>query len=247
MSKNKIEKGRGKILYYSLDQVATLLNISESKVTYYINLFSQYVKLEIINKQARLHEKEILKLDFLIDLHSKGISNKQAEEYFNNTAFNDFDSRFDNIIDPPFYEELSNSIKNIEKLVSSQNIDNIDNINKYYTEISNEISKIKSNFDLKEDISRLVEKIEENSRNTLENFSILLDKKNNELVEKISNLMKNSETIRSNKDNEFINEIKKNINILTSAYNIQAEMINEQKENTFKIKIINKLANLFKA
>lgn len=242
MLKNIPEKGRGKILYYSLDQVATLLNISESKVKYYINLFSQYVKMEIINKQARLHEKEILKLEFLIDLHSKGISNKQAEEYFNNIAFDDFDCGFDTIIEPPFYEEFSKSLKNIEQIVSLQNKDNI---HESYINILDEISKLRETSNLTEDLIKLVERIEENNDKTIKMISELSDKKNNELIEKITNLIKASDENRANKDIEFINEVKKNISILTSAYNIQVEMMNEKKENNLKFKLLNRITNFF--
>lgn len=244
MSENKIKKRRGKILYYSLDQVATLLDIDESKVKYYINLFSQYVKLEIINKQARLHEKEILKLEFLIDLHSKGISNKQAEEYFNNVAFDDFDSRFDTIIDPPSYEELLKSIKNIEQIVSLQGKNNI---NESYINILNEISEIKENLNLTQDMINLVEKIEKINNETIKTISELSDKKNNELIEKITNLIKAADENRSIKDIAFINEVKKNMSILTSAYNIQVEMMSEKKENNLKLNLINKITNLFRS
>ncbi|MBD7916564.1 hypothetical protein H9660_15635 [Clostridium sp. Sa3CUN1] len=244
MSENKIKKRRGRILYYSLDQVATLLDIDESKVKYYINLFSQYVKLEIINKQARLHEKEILKLEFLIDLHSKGISNKQAEEYFNNMAFDDFDSKFDTIIDPPSYEELLNSIKNIEHIVSLQNKNNI---NESYINILNEISGIKESLNLTKDINNLIEKLGKTNNETIKTITELADNKNNELIDKITNLIKTADENRSNKDIAFINEVKKNISILTSAYNIQSEMIAEQKENNFKLNLINKITNFFKS
>lgn len=244
MSENKIKKRRGRILYYSLDQVATLLDMDESKVKYYINLFSQYVKLEIINKQARLHEKEILKLEFLIDLHSKGISNKQAEEYFNNMAFDDFDSKFDTIIDPPSYEELLNSIKNIEHIVSLQNKNNI---NESYINILNEISSIKESLNLTKDINNLIEKLEKTNNETIKTITELADNKNNELIDKITNLIKTADENRSNKDIAFINEVKKNISILTSAYNIQSEMIAEQKENNFKLNLINKITNFFKS
>ncbi len=244
MSENKIKRRRGRILYYSLDQVATLLDMDESKVKYYINLFSQYVKLEIINKQARLHEKEILKLEFLIDLHSKGISNKQAEEYFNNMAFDDFDSKFDTIIDPPSYEELLNSIKNIEHIVSLQNKNNI---NESYINILNEISSIKESLNLTKDINNLIEKLEKTNNETIKTITELADNKNNELIDKITNLIKTADENRSNKDIAFINEVKKNISILTSAYNIQSEMIAEQKENNFKLNLINKITNFFKS
>ena len=244
MSENKIKRRRGRILYYSLDQVATLLDMDESKVKYYINLFSQYVKLEIINKQARLHEKEILKLEFLIDLHSKGISNKQAEEYFNNMAFDDFDSKFDTIIDPPSYEELLNSIKNIEHIVSLQNKNNI---NESYINILNEISSIKESLNLTKDINNLIEKLEKTNNETIKTITELADNKNNELIDKITNLIKTADENRSNKDIAFINEVKKNISILTSAYNIQSEMIAEQKDNNFILYLINKITNFFKS
>lgn len=241
MSEDISEKKRGKISYYTLDQVATLLNISESKVNYYINLFSQHIKLEVINKQPRLHEKEILKLEFLIDLNSKGISNKQSEDYFNNTAFDDFNSKIDNFIEPNFYEEISNSIKNIENTLSTQN--NKQDIYEVYNDIILKINELKNNFDISNDMNTLLTKFEAHSEDMLKNFSDILTEKNNDLIDKISNLLEKSNENRIKRDDNFINEIKKNINILTSAYTIQAEMINEQKENNLKIKILNKISN----
>ena len=159
-------------------------------------------------------------------------------------AFDDFDSKFDTIIDPPSYEELLNSIKNIEHIVSLQNKNNI---NESYINILNEISSIKESLNLTKDINNLIEKLEKTNNETIKTITELADNKNNELIDKITNLIKTADENRSNKDIAFINEVKKNISILTSAYNIQSEMIAEQKENNFKLNLINKITNFFKS
>lgn len=78
---------RGKRLYLSTSQVATLLEEPDSKIRYYSNVFDDILKIEISNKQRRYTEQDIEKLKFIIDLKSQGMTIKQILQYCDEVSF----------------------------------------------------------------------------------------------------------------------------------------------------------------
>jgi len=52
-------KKRGEILYYSIDQIADLLNESIGNVKYYTNIFDDLLKIEIVNKELRYTNNDV--------------------------------------------------------------------------------------------------------------------------------------------------------------------------------------------
>lgn len=78
---------RGKALYYSTSQVATILSQPDSKIRYYTNVFDEILNIEISNKQRRYTDQDIDKLRFLIELKQEGMTIKQIQEYCQQVDF----------------------------------------------------------------------------------------------------------------------------------------------------------------
>lgn len=78
---------RGAALYYSTNQVATILGESDSKIRYYSNVFDELLNIEISNKQRRYKQEDIDKLKFIIELKNEGMTLKQIKEYCEEVDF----------------------------------------------------------------------------------------------------------------------------------------------------------------
>lgn len=72
---------RGNIPYYTMSQVASLLNEDDSSIRYYTNLFDDILNIEIVNKEFRYTSSDVDNLDFLINLNNKGMTIKEIQEY----------------------------------------------------------------------------------------------------------------------------------------------------------------------
>lgn len=85
---NSKEKSiRGKALYYSTNQVATMLDEKDSKIRYYTKFFDDILKIEVSNTQRQYTEEDIEKLRFIIDLKNEGMTLKQIKEYCQEVDF----------------------------------------------------------------------------------------------------------------------------------------------------------------
>jgi DNA-binding transcriptional MerR regulator len=78
---------RGKALYFSTSQVANSLNIPDSKVRYYTNVFDDILHIEVSNKQRRYTQADIDKMKFIIELKEEGMTIKQIQEYCQEVDF----------------------------------------------------------------------------------------------------------------------------------------------------------------
>lgn len=78
---------RGQALYYSTNQVAKVLGISDSKVRYYTMVFADILNIEFHNKQRRFTQTDINKLKFLVELKNEGMTIKQIQEYCQEVDF----------------------------------------------------------------------------------------------------------------------------------------------------------------
>ena len=72
---------RGDIPYYTLSQVASLLNENEQDIRYYTNIFDDILKIEIVDKNFIYTDSDIDKLEFIIKLKNKGMTIKQINAY----------------------------------------------------------------------------------------------------------------------------------------------------------------------
>lgn len=142
---------RGDMPYYTLSQVAALLNEDDSKIRYYTNIFDDILKIEIVNKQFRYTNADLDKLEFLVKLKNKGMSIKQIHDYCDKLSL-DNDETF-------IKESTTASIKDFVKIISEEQSKQL---NELEIKLSNQIEKnIKLQFDL------LSEKIihEQNKKN----------------------------------------------------------------------------------
>lgn len=78
---------RGEALYYSTNQVAKILDLSDSKVRYYTTVFADILNIEFHNKQRRFTKVDIDKLEFLVKLKNDGMTIKQIQEYCQEVDF----------------------------------------------------------------------------------------------------------------------------------------------------------------
>ena len=78
---------RGKILYYSTKQVATLLNEKDSKIRYYTKFFEDILNIETSNMQKQYTDADIDKLKFIIELKNEGMTLNQIKEYCQEVDF----------------------------------------------------------------------------------------------------------------------------------------------------------------
>ena len=87
--KNKEKNIRGKILYYSTAQVATLLGEKDSKIRYYTKFFEDILNIETSNIQKQYTEEDINKLRYIIELKNEGMTLKQIKEFCQDVDFNE--------------------------------------------------------------------------------------------------------------------------------------------------------------
>lgn len=87
--KNNEKNIRGKILYYSTTQVATLLGEKDSKIRYYTKFFEDILNIETSNAQKQYTEEDINKLRYIIELKNEGMTLKQIKEFCQDVDFNE--------------------------------------------------------------------------------------------------------------------------------------------------------------
>jgi DNA-binding transcriptional MerR regulator len=86
---NQDKNIRGKALYFGTSQVGDILNITDSKVRYYTNVFDDILHIGISNKQRRYTQADIDKMKFMIELKEEGMTIKQIQEYCQTVDFED--------------------------------------------------------------------------------------------------------------------------------------------------------------
>lgn len=78
---------RGKVLYYSTSQVATILSEKDSKIRYYTKFFEDILNIETSNIQKQYTEEDIEKLKYIIELKNDGMTLKQIKEFCKEVDF----------------------------------------------------------------------------------------------------------------------------------------------------------------
>lgn len=241
-------KRRGYILNYSISQVATLLDEEDSSIRYYTNVFDNILKIEISDKELRYTNRDIDKLEFLINLKNKGMSIKEIQNYCEELPFN-----IEDLVD--IKENNSVSVKEIiAKIVELEN-KQIDNLKEHLVnkiDESNELSiqrnvkligeeqnkqlkLITDNIltEIKEYINYKFDIEYETNKDLYNKLSIKMDNLINErlsLEEDIKLQLHKFNEISISRDRNLIGEIKRFENIMKQAYYVQQEM-DTQKEN----------------
>lgn len=257
-------KKRGEILYYSIDQVADLLNENISNIKYYTNIFDDLLKIEIVAKELRYTNSDVDKLEFLVKLKNKGLSLKEIQNYYNKLPLNDteIECSASNLLS---VEELIDSIKEAQRIqldnfkaelindIQNTNLLYLQNITSTILEVQNKsINKIKQ--DLSKEIKDLINskfdniyKINKSSHNeliinTTEFLSKKIDDKNDELKFNLQNDF-NTFTQSSLTNNErLIKEVKDFKRVMHNAYYTQQQVDMDNANESF----FNKLLQIIK-
>lgn len=251
-------KKRGDLLYYSLSQVATLLNEEDSNIRYYTNVFDNILKIEISDKELRYTNKDIDKIEFLINLKNKGMTIKEIQKYCEELPLN-----IDDILEVK--ENNSVSVKEIVTTIIDLENEKINNLKEHLS------NKIDENHELS--VQKIIKLIGEEQTEQLKLFkeNILNEIKEyidykfdmqyktdnsliNELSLKIDGLISEKNSLSDNiklqlneykqlstsRDNNLIDEIKRFKNVIEKAYYVQQE-IESQKEKVNFTSFIYKL------
>lgn len=260
-SNDKIQnKRRGQILYYSIEQVANLLNEDISNIKYYTNIFDDLLKIEIVDKELRYTYTDVDKLELLIKLKNKGMSLKEIEDYYNKLPLNDTETQTieNNLLS---VEELIDSIKKEQQnQLDSFKIQLIDDIQKanslYLKNITSTIIEAQ-NKNLSEFRESLIKEVKEylnykfydinetNSdlhdkllTNTTEYMSEKLDNKYKELK---TNLQKDFDTFTQSSlaiNERLIKEVKDFKRVIHNAYYTQSEVEKDTASMSFWGKLL---------
>lgn len=255
------DKRRGDLLYYSVSQVATLLNEEESEIRYYTNIFDDILKIEIVNKQLRYNNNDVDRLEFLIKLKNKGMTIKEIQEYCSELPLDE-----DNGVKIP--ENNSTSIEEMIKIMCEAQSKELEQFKNDLAKeiIENNSLEIKNM--AKSIIDNQTKEIKELKDNVLCEVKEYIDvkfneqsQKNEEIHEKIfedtegmltdileRNMVKIRGTFTSkfeefakasvSRDESLINEIKKFEDVIKRAYCIQQEVEMQQSNSGFFRKII---------
>ncbi|WP_297420340.1 MerR family transcriptional regulator [Clostridium sp.] len=244
-------KKRGDILYYSISQVAALLDEDERNILYYTNVFDNILKIEISDKKLRYTTRDIDKLEFLINLKNKGMTIKEIQSYCKELPLN-----IEDLVN--IKENNSISISEIISTILESENEKYDNLKEYLTtkiHENNELSVEKIVDALMQEQTKQLNILRENILDEIKeyiDYKFNVECKNNEnlyseLSEKITKLAseKNSleHTIKSqlkefneisiSRDNNLIAEIKRFKNVIEQAYYIQKEMETQPRKISF--------------
>lgn len=228
----KIEnKKRGAILYYSIDQVADLLNENSNNIKYYTNIFDDLLKIEIVDKELRYTNKDVDKLELLIRFKNRGMSLKEIHDYYNKLPLDDTE-----------VQPLESNLISVEELIDSVKKEQQIQLNNFKTQLMNDIEKMNSlylqsissaiieaqNQNLNEFKEELVTEIKEyinNNFNTIKEMNIDL---NNKLIDKTTEFMNKKIDIKSEK---LMDTLQNDFNEFTqSSLNSNERLIKEVKD-----------------
>lgn len=238
--KNLIQnKIRGEISYFSINQVADLLNEDVNNIKYYTNIFDDMLKIEIVNKELQYKNEDINKLEFLIKLKNKNMTLKEIQEYYNKISLNEDElkSKTSNLLS---VEELINTVIKAEEehfsKLRKEFIEDIKSINSEYLKaVTTSLieTQTKNLNDFKSTLSNEIkEYINENSlefnTNLINRTDELISNKINEKNEELSiTLHKDFEKFSSQAltNNEtLIKEVQSFKRVINDAYYVHSEI-----------------------
>ncbi|MFL0195673.1 helix-turn-helix domain-containing protein [Clostridium sp. WILCCON 0269] len=258
-------KKRGEILYYSINQVADLLNENISNIKYYTNIFDDLLKIEIIDKELRYTNNDIDNLEFLIKLKNRGMSLKEIQDYYSKLPLNDNEVQHleSNLLS---VEELIDSIKEEQQIqfnnfkiqlnndIQNANLLYIENITSTIIEAQNKsLNKFKQDLfeEIKQYLNSKFDEINEINldlhnqfiSNITEFISEKIDSKNDELKLNLqSDFNVFSQSSLTNNE-RLIKEVKGFKKVIENAYYIQYQVEMDNANSGF----LNKLLQIFKS
>jgi len=244
-------KRRGDILYYSINQVAALLDEEDSNIRYYTSIFDNILKIEILDKELRYTNRDIDKLEFLINLKNKGMTIKEVQKYCEELPLD-----IEDLIE--IKENNSISAKEIIGTILDLENKQIDNLRESLgnkIDKSNELSVQKiskvigeeqnNQFilfrdDLLREIKEYIDyKFDVESKTNKDLYNELSIKIDNSISEKLS--LEDNIDLKFDKFNELcisrdrrlIEEIKRFENVIERAYYVQQEVDAHKEKQSF--------------
>jgi DNA-binding transcriptional MerR regulator len=259
---------RGEILYYSIDQVADLLNENIGNIKYYTNIFDDLLKIEIVDKELRYTNNDVDKLELLIKLKNRGMSLKEIQDYYNSLPLNDTEVKHvqNNLLS---VEELIDSIKE-EQLIQFNNfktllIKDIQDANSLYLQNicstvieaqNNSLNEFKMDLlkELKEYINLKFDNVKETNINlhnklitdTKEFMSHKIDSKNDELKHNLQNDFSTFAESSLTNNECLVKEVKDFKRVMQDAYYTQREIDMEMEINNASAGFLGKLFQVIK-
>ncbi|EDK32625.1 helix-turn-helix domain-containing protein [Clostridium kluyveri] len=256
---------RGEILYYSMSQVADLLNENISNIKYYTNIFDNLLKIEIIDKELRYTNDDIDNLEFLIKLKNRGMTLKEIEEYYSKLPLNDNEVQHpgSNLLS---VEELIDSIKEEQRIqldnfkiqlnkdIQDANLLYVKNITLTIIDAQNKsLNKFKQDLfeEIREYLNSKFDKINEINldlhnqfiNNITEFVSKKIDSKNNELKVNLQNDFNAFFQSCLTNSERLIKEVKSFKKVIENAYYTQYQVEMDNANSGF----LNKLLQIFKS
>lgn len=239
-------KKRGKILYYSIDQIADLLNENIGNIKYYTNIFDDLLKIEIVDKELRYTNNDVDKLEFLIKLKNRGMSLKEIQDYYNKSPLTDTELQHpeSNLLS---VEELIDSIKEEQQIqfnnfkielindIQNDNSLYLQNITSTIIEAQNKsLNEFKQDLfkEIKEHLNSKFDNINEINlslhnqliANTTEFISEKIDSKNDELKLNLQNDFSTSAQSSLTNNERLLKEVKDFKRVIQDAYYTQYQV-----------------------
>jgi len=195
---------RGKALYFGTSQVSEMLDIPDSRVRYYTNVFDDILHIKISNKQRRYTQADIDKMKFMIELKDGGMSIKQIQEYCQTVDFEDSKEIQIKESNPLSIQTMAKALLEQQAILMNEMKQDI--IDSVITEVNKSLNIQNDNFNsMKNDLSREVaitvedvvdRKLQDGNTDLTNQIQTSLDTVSNKIVEENTKVM--TETI-----NEF--------------------------------------------
>lgn len=232
---------RGDILYYSISQVANLLGEEDSSIRYYTNVFDNILKIEILNMEFRYNNKDIDKLEFLINLKNRGMTIKEIQKYCEALPLdleelveikeNNSLSAKEIITTIVGLEnkEIDNLKENLSNKIKEDNELHIQKIEDLVLEQSSQFKVFKEDIlkELKQYIDYKFDKVYEENSKLYNELSLKIDNLISEKISLEDNIklqFDKFDNISNSRDMNLMEEIRKFKNVIERAYFVQQDM-----------------------
>lgn len=227
-------KKRGDILSYSVSQVAALLGQEDSNILLFTNIFDNILKIEISDKELTYTNRDIDKLEFLINLKNKGLTTKEIQKYFESLPLDIEDiigtkdhssisgnEQFDNLKEYLINKIDENNKLVVEKIIKSEN-EQFDNLKGYLT------NKIDENNELI--VEKIIKSVTEEQNRQLKLFK-------DDILNEIKEFINSKFDIESKANEVLYNKISTKVDDLASEKLSLEDNINLQMDKFTELSI----------
>ena len=227
-------KKRGDILSYSVSQVAALLGQEDSNILLFTNIFDNILKIEISDKELTYTNRDIDKLEFLINLKNKGLTTKEIQKYFESLPLDIEDiigakdhssisgnEQFDNLKEYLINKIDENNKLVVERIIKSEN-EQFDNLKGYLT------NKIDENNELI--IEKIIKSVTEEQNKQLKLFK-------DDILNEIKEFINSKFDIESKANEVLYNKVSTKVDDLAAEKLSLEDNINLQMDKFTELSI----------